>query len=299
MIPLIGLAAFAAFSLQTPARPASIFDLPPSRVARLDVAENGVADPAAVAAFRAMRVGALRAFGLSPNAVVHAGQGFYMTGTSTNSFGAYANHSMYAALREPGSPSGGSDFLYAPTMFGPGADCIETVTVFRNNVPQIWAWDWCASSPAPYKVIDVTQKIVNAYVRTMTDGLTEFTVETILAKDGKTWNMALYNYTKKRWDVAYQTSGTRNPNYGLGELGWNFFETYTNVPPGHHSDVCQSFGGSPISADQISISFDRTGKTFTLITPSNSTPLRFSSFHCPKFAFSVPQANWDWQMSYR
>jgi hypothetical protein len=297
MTLLFGLAAFAAFALQTPARPASVFDVPPSRVARLDIVANGTADSGAVAAFRAIRLGATRGF--SPGVVDHAGQGFYMAGTSTNSFGAYANHTMYAALREPGSPSGGSGFLYAPTMFGPGADCIEAVTVFRNNVPQIWAWDWCAAMPNPYKVIDVTPKFVNAFVRTMTDGLPEFTVETILAQDGKTWDMALYNYAKKRWFIAYQTSGKRNPNYGLGELGWNFFETYTNVLPGHNSDVCRSFGAGPISADQISISFDRTGKTFTLITPSDSTPLSFSSFHCPKFAFSVPQANWDWQMAYR
>jgi hypothetical protein len=130
----------------------------------------------------------------------------------------------------------------------------------------------------------------------MPDGYPEFTVETILAADGVTWDMALYDYSSMAWDIIYQTTGPRNSNYGLGQQGWNFFETYTDVTNGK-SAVCKKFKG-PIAADQISISFDPSGQNFSLITPSNSTNLKFASFNCSHFDFTVPNANWEWAMLY-
>ncbi|MBD5655043.1 MAG: hypothetical protein IAI50_07645, partial [Candidatus Eremiobacteraeota bacterium] len=214
--------------IASPARPASARELPPSRVQLTADITYGAADRSAVASFRASRqFGFMRSFA-SPQSVVHAGEGYYLLGTSTTTFGAYANETVYPMQREPGSPNS-SGFLYAPTMFGPGADCIEAVTVVQNRAPQVWAWDWCAANPDPYAVIDVDAKFKKNYIRKMPDKLTEYTVETILAADGVTWDMALYNYTAKKWEIIYQTSGKRNANYGLGQQGWNFFETYTNV----------------------------------------------------------------------
>src|SRR5580704_20283 len=213
-----------------PARPASVRELPPSRVRIHADVTYGIADPHAVAAFKAGRLGiALRSGTFGSNTVVHAGQGFYLDGTSSDSYGVYANHTVYPKMREPGNPNGGAGFLYAPTFFGPGADCIEAVTVTQNAEPQVWAWDWCAANPNPYAIVNVDKTFKKSYIRLMPDGYPEYTVETILASDGVTWDMNLYNYKTKQWDIIYQTSGARNPNYGLGQQGWNFFETYTNV----------------------------------------------------------------------
>jgi hypothetical protein len=142
-------------------------------------------------------------------------------------------------------------------------------------------------------VVVVDGRFKRNYIRTMTDGLTEFTVETILASDGVTWDMALYNYKTQQWDIIYQTSGSRNPNYGLGEQGWDFFETYTDVENGI-SDVCNKFPG-PIASDEISLSFD--DETFTPITSGDSTHLKFNSFYCSRFGFSTPQT-YEWEMLY-
>ena len=277
-----------------PARPAAARELPPSRIRVHADVDWGVADPRAVAAFRASRMFAfMRAFP-NPQTVVHAGQGYYVVGSASATFGAYANHVVYPKQREPGSPNSGGGFLYAPTMFGPGNDCIEATTVVQNADPQVWAWDWCAANPNPYAVVVVNHKFKKNYIRKMPDKLKEFSVETILASDGVTWDMALYNYSTKQWDVIYQTSGPRNPNYGLGQQGWDFFETYTNVVGSGMSDVCTPFPG-PIASDQISISFD--DQTFTPITASDSQPLQFNSFHCTHFSFSTPAAD-EWEMQY-
>ncbi len=93
--------------------------------------------------------------------------------------------------------------------------------------------------------------------------------------------------------MSIRTLGARNPSYGLGQEGWNFFETYTNVN-NNVSDVCNPFPG-PINAEDISLSSD--GKTFVPITSSDSSPLQFDSFYCSHFQFSTPQAD-EWMMSY-
>ena len=150
----------------------------------------------------------------------------------------------------------------------------------QNAIPQIWAWDWCAANPEPYAMVEVDRKFVMNYVRRMPDKLPKYSVETVLGSDGVTWNMVLYNYRKKRWDIVYQTSGPRNPSYGLGQQGWNFFETYTNVnnsetnanAKNNVSNVCNQFAG-PIGAEDISLSPD--GTTFT--RSRRRTPRRCSS----------------------
>ncbi len=281
--------------LTVPARPAGARELPPSRVRLTADVTWGVPDARAVAAFRAARTLGFMSGFAGPNFVEHAGEGYYLDGTSSNTYGAYANHVVYPRQREPGNPSssGSGGFLYAPTMFGPGADCIEATTVVQDAYPQVWAWDWCSAYPDPYAVVVVDGRFKRNYIRTMTDGLTEFTVETILASDGVTWDMALYNYKTQQWDIIYQTSGSRNPNYGLGEQGWDFFETYTDVENGI-SDVCNKFPG-PIASDEISLSFD--DETFTPITSGDSTHLKFNSFYCSRFGFSTPQT-YEWEMLY-
>lgn len=276
-----------------PARPASARELPPSRVRVAADLTWGVANPRAVAAFRAARLSWLVTGYEGSDSVEHAGEGYYLKGTSSTTYGAYANHVVDPKQREPGDPSS-AGFLYAPTMFGPGADCIEATTVVQDEAPQVWAWDWCSASPDPYAVIVVDGKFKRNYLRRMTDGLKEFSVETILASDGVTWDMALYNYRRSRWDILYQTSGSRNSNYGLGERGWDFFETYTNVS-GSVSDVCNKFL-EPIAADQIALSFD--DQTFTPVTSSDSSPLKFGNFYCSRFDFTTPQT-YEWEMLYK
>ena len=284
----------SADRLTIPARPAGARELPPSRIRVTADVDWGIPDRRAVAAFRANRQFAfMKSFG-RPDFVEHAGQGYYLLGTATTTFGAYANETVYPKQREPGSPNQGGGFLYAPTMFGPGADCIEAVTVVQNQAPQVWAWDWCSANPNPYAVVNVTEKFRKNYIRKMPDGLREYSVETILASDGVTWDMALHNYMTKKWDIIYQTSGTRNSNYGLGQQGWNFFETYTNVNNGI-SDVCNPFPAA-IAADDISLSFD--DKTFTAVTSANTRPLQFADFYCAHFTFSTPKAD-EWQMQSR
>jgi hypothetical protein len=246
--------------------------------------------------------GVLRSQG-NPPTEEHAGQGYGLTGTASGVLGAYANHTMYPKLREPGDPLENEvGWLYAPTFFGPGADCIEVTTVFQNQIPQVWAWDWCAANPMPYAVVEVNQKFVMNYVRRMPDNLPEYTVETVLGSDGVTWNMVLYNYRKKAWDVVYQTSGARNSSYGLGHAGWNFFETYMYVYNDQTdlngklnvSDICHPFPG-PIAAEDISLSSD--GKTFVPINSSDSYKAPVNNFYCSQLLFSYPQAD-AWMMSY-
>jgi hypothetical protein len=286
-----------------PAAPATRTQLPRSRVRPNADVTWGQADPRAVAAFRAARMfGALRSHGIPPMEV-HAGQGYGLTGTAADTLGAYANHTIYPNMREPGDPLKGEvGWLYAPTFFGPGADCIEVTTVIQNQIPQVWAWDWCAATPNPYAVVEVNQKFVMNYVRRMPDKLPKYTVETVLGSDGVTWSMVLYNYRKKAWDVVYQTSGARNPKYGLGEMGWSFFETYMNVNSSETnanakynvSNICNQFPG-PIAAEDISLSSD--GQTFVPIDSSDSYPSPVNNFYCSHFLFSYPQAD-EWMMSY-
>jgi hypothetical protein len=285
--------------MTVPARPAGARELPSSRIRVSADVDWGTADRRAVAAFRAIRqLAFVKSFGRS-NFVEHAGEGYYLlvnehAGTSTTTFGAYANETVYPNQREPGNPSQNGGFLYAPTMLGPGADCIEAVTVVQNQMPQVWAWDWCSANPNPYAVINVTEKFAKNYIRKMPDSLHEYSVETILASDGVTWDMALYNYTTKKWDIIYQTSGTRNSSYGLGQLGWNFFETYARVNNGI-SDVCKPFPAA-IAADDISLSSD--DKSFMPVTAANTQPLQFGNFYCARFAFSTPEAD-EWRMRSR
>jgi hypothetical protein len=161
-------------------------------------------------------------------------------------------------MREPGAPFGPPGFLYAPTFFGPGADCIEAVTLTQDTQNQVWAWNWCTRDPTVYAIVKVDRRFKTNYIRLMPDGFPEYTVETILASDGVTWDMVLYNYKTKQWDVIFQVSGPRAAGYGLGDEGWNFFETYATVTNGK-ANVCKRFAG-PIVADQISISFDPSGQ---------------------------------------
>jgi hypothetical protein len=277
-----------------PARPVTSAELPRSRVRPNADVTWGHADPRAVAGFRAARMfGGLRSHG-NPADVVHAGQGWFLIGTPQNTLGAYANHTVYRKMREPGDPLKNTfGFLYAPTFFGPGADCIEAVTVVQSALPQVWAWDWCSASPNPYAIVNVDRKFATSYIRKMPDKLPKYTVETVLASDGVTWDMVLYNYRKKSWDIVYQTSGARNPSYGLGQEGWDFFETYTNVN-GSVSDVCNPFPG-PIGAENISLTAN--GKTFVPIGASNEQPLQFDSFFCSQFQFSTPKLD-EWMMKY-
>jgi hypothetical protein len=284
-----------------PAAPASRAQLPSSRVRPNADVTWGQADPRAVAAFRAVRMfDGLRSHGTPPTEV-HAGQGYGLTGTPSGTLGAYANHTIYSKMREPGDPLKMEvGWLYAPTFFGPGADCIEVTTVVQNQIPQVWAWDWCAAIPNPYAVVEVDQKFVMNYVRRMPDNLPEYTVETVLGSDGVTWSMVLYNYRKKAWDVVYQTSGARSN--GLGELGWSFFETYMYVnnnqtfvnAKNNVSNICNRFPG-PIAAEDISLSSD--GQTFVPINSSDSYQSPVNDFYCSHFLFSYPQAD-EWMMSY-
>ena len=287
-----------------PAAPATRAQLPSSRVRPNAEVTWGQADPRAVAAFRAYRLfGGLRSLGYRPPMEVHAGQGYGLIGTASGTLGAYANHTIYNKLREPGDPLKNEvGWLYAPTFFGPGADCIEVTTVMQNEMPQIWAWDWCAATPNAYAIVEVNRTFEMNYVRRMPDKLPEYTVETVLGSDGVTWSMVLYNYRKKAWDVVYQTSGARNPTYNLGQTGWSFFETYMTVfsteananAKYNVSNICNPFPG-PIAAEDISLSSD--GQTFVPINSSDSYQAPVNNFYCSHLLFSYPQAD-EWMMSY-
>ena len=288
------LAPDIANTITFPAPPATRAEVPYSRVRPNADVTWGRADPRAVDAFRAARMfEGLRSHGDAANQV-HAGHGYWLFAAGGDTLGAYANHTLYHKMREPGNAIHGEwGWLYAPTFFGPGADCIEAVTVIQDQAPQIWGWDWCGDSSHLARVIDVDRKFVMNYVRRMPDKLPKYTVETILGSDGVTWSMLLHNYRTHHWDVVYQTTGTRDPSYELGDEGWNMFETYTIVNSGV-SNVCKPFPG-PIVSEDISLTSD--GKTFVPITFRDSASLQFNNFDCPQFLFSTPQAD-EWMMSY-
>jgi hypothetical protein len=229
---------------------------------------------------------------------VHAGQGVWISGIqSPTAF--YANHTIYPNVQLLSL----DDFLYAPTGMAP-TGCIEVVTKYGYNAPpQVWAYDWCNNlNQEPGKALDVNADFINKFVRRMPNGLTQYTAETILLADGKTWVAQIFDYGAKKWFPLLYSAGKRSSDldqFTSSHSGWDMFEVYSDLNgPGGVADICATLPG-PIAASGISISYDGgSQKAFKLVGGTNSSGLTFDQFHCPHLYFSSGNS-YDWSMIYR
>jgi hypothetical protein len=275
--------------------PASVFDVPVTRVMRQAAPYRDFGPHDA-----AVREFIMQATALYAQEHVH--KEVRLDAKQVPSFGVYANQTMYQDLRMPANPQPKkvAAVLFAPTMFGPGDDCIEAVNVYLPKAqPEVWAWDWCESvSRQPAVTLKVDKTFVSTYIRTASNGLPEYAVETLLGRDGKTWNMALYNRSTRKWDTIYQTSGSRKTSgFPYGPRGWDMYEMYSGVNTATNIAAGCDPNSAPIGSNGLAISFDPTSRKFTRAAPGNAGIGRFQDFHCPNLRYHMLTKFSDWNVT--
>ena len=294
----------AATTFAFPARPASVFDIARGHVLPVPPAYHDFGPhDLAVRAFRLGRERDQLVTWLTGGAVTYYGEHVHKEielDHTVPTYGVYSNQTIYPNLREVANPDPNYPLvLFTPTMFGPGTDCIEAVTTYLPmEEPEIWAWDWCRNISNPAVTLEVDQSFMSTYTATMPNGLVEYTVETLLGSDGKTWNMVLYNYVTKSWVTVYQTSGTRTAGgFPFRERGWDMYEMYSPVDEETNVAVGCAPTHSAIGSDGVAISFDRTSQTFTPASPSNARIGRDQHFHCPDLVWNIVTDFSDWNVT--
>jgi hypothetical protein len=220
-----------------------------------------------------------------PPGVVYSGRGFWV-GKGKPLVAISANQSVQPHLV---FARGSTSYLYAPTMLGAFNDCIEVVTAYSAGPPAVWTWDWCRDVKNPAGGRVVSHDFVAQYVRDFGTGIGEYTVQTRLMSDGKTWVARLYNYQKAQWDDLYSSSGKGKT--GMDPYGWDFFEEHGSLADANQADYCKILPPVFESTD-VQISFDN--KTFSRLDRGNGQTLNFANLGCAKLQFSVADEFSHW-----
>lgn len=147
------------------------------------------------------------------------------TGTPPPYTGIYANQVLYISY------SDSVGYLYAPTMKGPGVDCLEISTIYGSGTPSVGVWDFCASTQDgfAYAKDASTTEFSDTYLRNHGDGLPAYTAESKIGTDGY-WHAYIYNYDTSSYEEMYNTSS--DSSQGTTEFsgsGWDDFETHFGV----------------------------------------------------------------------
>lgn len=218
----------------------------------------------------------------------YAGRGFFLSDPSGRVVSTYADQSVYPTLRfKPGSKS----FLYAPTLLGANRSCIEVVTAYSSDPAAVWAWNWCSSVRKPSRTFVVNPAFITKYVRDFGSGVAQYTVQTSLLPDGKTWVAKLHNYQTGAWDPLFTASGQSQSEGGA--TGWDFFEEHAVLDSGNHSDYCQLLPPT-FESTNIQISYDR--KNFSKVTTS-ARALSQNALTCERLSFKIRDPYWHWTVN--
>lgn len=164
-----------------------------------------------------------------------------------------ANQTVYDNLRLQNN----GDFLYAPTMKGPGQSCLEATTIYSTATPFVGFWDFCIANNSVFhnaKTVDSTFE--SNYVRDLGDGVPMYTVDIVVDPANPLgWHGALYNYSTGLWEDIYADSGNGTEENGFG---WSIFETHYYVA-GETCTVVPLIEADNITMDGTPLTYSNTG----------------------------------------
>ena len=224
---------------------------------------------------------------------VHKWWGVKLTTGSATVSGVQATHSVDAALRLTDA----SDYLYSPTTKPRQGACIESTTAYSHTYAQLWAWDWCASSPGIGVRLTIDSAFLSRYT-TLVNGVPSYNLQ-ILQTDAtaNTWTAYLYDYQTAAWEAYYTSSGTDG---ATATFGWDEFEFYSYLDTDGETYLCDGFAGHSTQSSNLRI---RTGTgTWANATPANttvypSTTPSPSDYYCDSLNFTTVTANTHWKVS--
>lgn len=218
----------------------------------------------------------------------YAGRGVWIADPNGRVVSTYANQSVYPNLT---FKSGSNSYLYAPTMLAANRACIEVVTAYSSGPPAIWTWNWCSSTVQnPARLFVVSPAFISKYVRDLGANVGQYTVQTSLLPDGKTWAAKLYDYQTSAWDAIYTATGSSLSDGGT--TGWDFFEEHAAVDSQNQSDYCKLLP-STFASTNIQVSYDRT--KYSKLT-ANASTLNQNSLTCDRLQFKLLDPFWRWSV---
>jgi hypothetical protein len=149
-------------------------------------------------------------------------------------YGIYANQSIYPQ----GIGQQPTDQIYAPTMKGPGKDCLEITTRYTSFVA-ISIADFC--NPVIDSTVFIVTKLVDAkfmstYTQVYADGIARYTAESFVDATG-IWHAAIFNFAQRAFEELYNTAkdpgqdGSFNTNGNSSQdsvepEGWDIMELH-------------------------------------------------------------------------